>query len=264
MSSTNIPKDNSSTCPQIGILLANTGSPDAPTPGAVKSFLHEFLSDPRVIDYPRSIWLPILNGIILNVRPRRSAHLYQQIWTHEGSPLIVIAQEQAKQLRATLAAQTNIPIEIAIGMRYGNPSIPQALNTLKDQGVNRVLVFPMFPQYSGTTTGSVMDTVQTVFARWDEPFEMQAISDYHDHPAYIHALASNVKRHWSENGKEARLLLSFHGIPNRYAEGGDPYNEQCLKTSFLLAEALGLENDTWQVAFQSRFGPEIMATALHR
>jgi ferrochelatase len=240
----------------IGILLANTGTPNDPSPRAVRRFLREFLSDPRVIDYPRWLWLPILYGVILNLRPRRSARLYQQIWTREGSPILEITRRLAEGLRASVKNQTQAPIEVSIGMRYGDPSISSALRELKQRGVWRFLVLPLFPQFSGTTTASILDAVYTELGRWRDPYQLRTVPHYYHQPAYIRALANSLQRCQATGDQGKRLLLSFHGIPRSYAEAGDPYGEQCQRSSSLLAEELGLEGDSWQVAFQSRFGPQ--------
>jgi ferrochelatase len=242
--------------PTIGILLSNTGSPDGPTPQAVRRFLKEFLADPRVINYPRWLWLPILHGIILNVRPRRSARLYQQIWTSNGSPIHIISRAQAERLQEHLAAQVANPIIVSLGMRYGTPSISSELRKMKERGIEHFLVMPLFPQYSGTTSGSIFDAVFDETERWSGNFHLRKIPHYFDHPAYIRALAYSVQQHWDANGKADRILLSYHGIPKSYAKAGDPYAQQCRTSSSLLAEALGLERNTWQMAFQSRFGPQ--------
>jgi ferrochelatase len=253
--------ESSSKHEPIGILLANTGTPDGPTPRALRRFLQQFLSDPRVIHFPRWLWLPILYGVILNLRPRRSARLYRQIWTPGGSPLLEIARRQAQGLQTALAEQTptsghSAGIEVAIGMRYGNPSIRSALRSFRDHGVRRILIVPLFPQFSTTTTASILDAVYGELVNWNEPYQLSTIPSYYDHPAYIGALANSVRRHWEASGRGERLLLSYHGIPQSYAQAGDPYGEQCQRTSSLLADALGLESDSWQVAFQSRFGPQ--------
>ena len=190
--------------PPVGILLANTGTPDDPSPRAVRRFLREFLSDRRVINYPRFLWLPILHGIILNVRPQRSARLYRKIWTQAGSPLLVTTQGQTKKIREYLAARVDLPIEVAFGMRYGNPSLSSALQELKEQGVLRVLVLPLFPQFSTTTSASILDAVYNELRHWKTPYQLRTAGPYFDHPLYIQALANSVQRHWEVNGKGER------------------------------------------------------------
>lgn len=239
--------------PPTGILLANTGTPAAPTPEAVREFLADFLADPYVIDYPRWLWLPILHGIILRVRPRRSAHLYQRIWKDGGSPLLLGTQNLAHKLRTALASQLEAPIHIDVGMRYGKPSIPTALRRLQEHGIEHLLVLPLFPQYSGTTTGTILAAVDAEIKTWASPPGLTIIRDYHDHPAYIQALSAQIRTQMVE---ASPLLFSFHGIPRRYGDAGDPYELQCQKTASLIAEELDLKQEEWLLAYQSRFGPE--------
>ena len=242
--------------PCTGVLLTNLGTPDAPTPGAVRRYLAEFLADPRVVDRPRWLWLPILSGIILNIRPRRSAHAYRQIWTAAGSPLLTITQSQTQALQTSLQARFGGPVKLAFAMRYGNPSIARGLEQLRQAGARRLLILPLYPQYSAATTASTFDAVAAVFKRWPWLPETRMVMSYHDDPGYIAALKASVEKHWREHGRGQRLLLSFHGVPERYLLQGDPYHCQCHKTGRLLAEALALEDGQWQVTFQSRFGPE--------
>jgi len=241
---------------RTGVLLANTGTPDAPTPGALWRYLRQFLSDRRIIELPRPLWLPILYGIILNVRPRRSARLYRRVWTPEGSPLLVIMQRLASELCRRLAGQEQGQFFIEPGMRYGNPSIASALRKLQAEGVDQIVVLPLFPQYSGATTGSMFDAVFAELATWRRVPGLTLISQYHTHPAYLQALQSQVGRVWETTGVPARLLFSFHGIPESYARQGDPYPQQCRETAGLLAQGLGLDESQWLVSFQSRFGPQ--------
>jgi ferrochelatase len=209
----------------------NLGTPAAPTPQAVRSYLAEFLSDPRVVKLPRWLWLPILHFIVLKTRPARSAEKYAQIWTAEGSPLAVHSKRQAELLRE----KTGLPVEYA--MRYGDPSIGSALRKLQDP-----IVIPLYPQHSESTTVSVADVL---------PTDVPMIEDFHDHPAYIGALAANVRRHWQAHGRGALLVMSFHGLPKSV---GWAYETQCRTTARLLAEKLGLEPQEWKITFQSRFG----------
>jgi len=234
-------------------LVANTGTPAAPTPAAVRAFLTEFLADPFVIDYPRWLWLPILHGIILRVRPSRSAHLYQRIWTDAGSPLLLGTQNLTQKLQNALAAQLETPLHIAVGMRYGEPSIPSALCQLREYGIKRLLVLPLFPQYSGTTTGTILAAVDAEIKTWLSSPVLTIIHDYYDHPAYIQALSDQIRWHMMAGGK---MLFSFHGIPRRYEDAGDPYEAQCQRTASLLAEKLKLKPEGWSLVYQSRFGPE--------
>lgn len=241
--------------PSLGILLANTGTPDAPTAKAVRRFLAQFLADPRVIELPRWKWLPILHGIILNTRPRKSAKLYESIWDERGSPLLYHTQDLTMNLEAELRAHSlEVPINVAVGMRYGNPSIKEALRELREKGATHYVVFPLFPQYSSTTSGSIIESVLSEFTKWRWIPPVQIISDYHDHPAYISAIAENVRAFWANSPRAEKLLFSFHGIPKNYVERGDPYEKQCLRTVELLVEELALSKDEWTLAFQSRFG----------
>ncbi len=238
----------------IGILVANTGSPDAPTPAAVRRYLAQFLSDRRVIDLPRWFWFPILYGIILNFRPRHSANLYRRIWTEDGSPLVHITQEIASGLTIYLSEALPHSVIIAVGMRYGNPSIAAGLQALRTAGATDLLILPLFPQYSRTTTGSILDAVQAELATWPSIPQVHVIEDYHDHPAYIKALKQTVLDFWGKQGWPQRLLISYHGIPLSYVKRGDPYPVQCQATAQLLAESLGLTENEWMIAYQSRFG----------
>lgn len=242
--------------PCTGVLLTNLGSPDAPTPAALRRYLAQFLSDPRVIETPRAVWLPILHGIVLRTRPKRAAHAYAKVWTDEGAPLLSITRRQAQAVQQAVAARFPGPVKVEFGMRYGNPSIEQGLLELREAGARRVLVFPLYPQYSATTTGSTFDSVAEVLTRWRWLPELRMIGHYHDDPAYIQALADSIRRHWDEHGRSERLFFSFHGLPKRYFLAGDPYYCECQKTARLTAERLGLADGQWQVTFQSRFGPQ--------
>ncbi len=238
----------------LGLLLVNLGTPDAPSVAAVRRYLAEFLSDPRVIEMPRALWMIILHGIILRVRPKRSAHAYSQVWTDRGSPLLDFARRQAAALESALAERGIGPVKVALAMRYGNPSIVSGLEALHSANAHRVLVLPLYPQYSATTTASVFDAVTEELRRWRWIPELRFVNQYHDHPAYIEALADSVREHWAEHGQAERLLFSFHGIPQDYFRGGDPYYCHCQKTARLVAERLALPEETWQVGFQSRVG----------
>jgi len=241
---------------RTGVLLANTGTPDAPTTGALWRYLRQFLSDRRVIDLPRPVWLPVLYGIILNIRPRRSARLYRRIWTPDGSPLLVIMQRLASDLCRRLADHGQGQLFVEPGMRYGNPSIASALRKLQAGGVERIVVLPLFPQYSAVTTGSIFDAVFAELSTWRRLPDLTFIAQYHTHPAYLHALQSQVTRVWEASGAPVRLLFSFHSIPESYARQGDPYPQQCQETARQLAGGLGLDELQWLVGFQSRFGPQ--------
>ncbi len=236
-----------------GILLANLGTPDAPTPAALRAYLREFLWDRRVVDFPRILWWPILHSIILNIRPARSARLYRQIWTDRGSPLLVTAQQQKEALQRILRARGS-EICVELGMRYGRPSIRDGLDLLAQQGSRRICVLPLFPQYSHSTTASVFDAVADAARVLPAETTITQIHDYHAHPAYINALAASIRETWHRHGRPDRLLFSFHGIPQRYADRGDPYPGQCERTARLVATALELEDSVWAMAYQSRFG----------
>ena len=235
----------------LGILLANTGTPDAPTPKAVRRFLAQFLADPNVIEMPRWFWLPLLHGIILNTRPRRSARLYQRVWDERGSPLLYHTRDLAEKVESELRARLpEASLNVAVGMRYGNPSIKTGLEELRQKGATHFIILPIFPQYSGTTTGTIIKAVFDELKSWRWLPSVQVISDYHDHPAYIRAIAEGVRK----VQKSDKLLFSFHGIPRGYVEKGDPYEAQCLRSAELIAEELLLDKEDWLVAFQSRLG----------
>jgi ferrochelatase len=235
------------------ILLCNLGTPDAPTAPALRRYLGEFLSDARVVEIPKPIWMLILHGIILRTRPKKSAAKYASVWLPEGSPLKVWTEKQAVMLRGYLG-QRGHPVEVRYAMRYGNPSIASQLDQLKADGATRILILPAYPQYSGTTTASVFDAVYTWAAKVRRIPEFRFINNYHDDPGYIDALADRVRQHWKHNGQADKLVMSFHGVPERTLMLGDPYHCECHKTARLLAENLGLAKDRWQLTFQSRFG----------
>ncbi len=242
--------------PSVGVLITNLGTPEAPEASALRPYLKQFLSDPRVVEVPRLLWWLILNGIILRVRPRRSAQAYQTVWTEAGSPLLIHTRDQAAKLQQVLTARHGPDIRVAFGMRYGEPSIGSALQELLEAGVRQLLVLPLYPHYGGPTTGSTFDAVAADFTarRWVPDFRF--VSHYCDHPGYIKAVADSVQAHWGERGRAERLIFSYHGEPRRYLDQGDPYHCQCHKTSRLVAEALGLHEDQYLTTFQSRFGRE--------
>lgn len=235
------------------VLLVNLGTPDAPTPAALRRYLAQFLSDPRVVEIPRWAWLPILHGIILRVRPARSARKYASIWTDQGSPLAAWTAKQATLLRGYLGERGR-PVAVRHAMRYGNPSVASVLDALKADGATRILVLPLYPQYAGSTTASAIDAVTDWTASVRHLPELRFVNRYHDDPLYIAALARRVTEHWQREGQADRLLLSFHGVPKRTLLLGDPYHCECLKTARLLGERLGLASERLVVTFQSRFG----------
>lgn len=235
------------------VLLVNLGTPDAPTAGAVRRYLAEFLSDPRVVELPRWQWLPILHGIILRVRPARSARAYRKVWTAEGSPLLSHGLAQARAVEAEMA-RLGRPVPVRLAMRYGNPGMAEVLNEFRGQGLARLVVLPLYPQYSGATTGSTFDAVAGELSRWRRVPGLGFIDGYHDNPAYLDAVAESVRAAWASEGRGERLLMSFHGLPQRFLEAGDPYHCQCHATARLVAERLGLGSDDYAVSFQSRVG----------
>ena len=261
--SANTPHDHA-TGERIGILVTNLGTPDAPTTAAVRRYLAEFLADPRVIELPRWLWRLILHGVVLRIRPRRSARAYAMVWMSAGSPLLVNSRAIADALEARWAdaletrraEQQPGRVAVALGMRYGAPSIPEALHELREAGAVRIVVLPLYPQYSGATGGSTFDAVVRTLSGWRRVPALRFIDHYHDDPGYIDALAASIEAAWSEGGRPDRLLFSFHGLPRRYLHAGDPYHCECHKTARLVARKLGLDPGTWIVAFQSRVGRE--------
>lgn len=235
---------------KLGILLANLGTPQAPTSQAVKAFLSQFLHDQRVVDMSRWLWCPLLHGIILPTRSPKVAKLYQSIWMDEGSPLMVYSRRQ----RDKLAELSQWPVEL--GMTYGEPSLLEGVRKLQQQGVEQIVVLPLYPQYSATTTAAVFDGLAKALRQLPVVPELHFIRDYHDHPLYIQALAESVRASWQLHGQGDLLLCSYHGIPKRYAQNGDIYPEHCQKTTELLAQALGLPQDKVMMTYQSQFGKE--------
>lgn len=235
------------------LLYCNLGTPDAPTAPALRRYLAEFLGDQRVVEIPRPIWMLILHGIILRVRPKKSAAKYASIWTEQGSPLKVWTERQAQMLGESLTTRGH-KVVVRYAMRYGNPSVASQLEALKAEGITRVLIVPAYPQYSATTTASVFDAVYTWAAKVRRLPEFRFMNHYHDDAGYIAALAARVRAHWAAHGQPEQLVMSFHGVPQRTLELGDPYHCECYKTGRLLAEALGLAKDRYKITFQSRFG----------
>jgi protoporphyrin/coproporphyrin ferrochelatase len=238
---------------KTGIVLVNLGTPDAPTPPAVRRYLKQFLSDPRVVEIPAPVWQLILRLFILPFRPKASAQKYASIWSKEGSPLKVHTEKQANLLRGFLGERGHA-VEVAYAMRYGNPSVPDVLNKLKAANCDRILILPLYPQYSGTTTASVYDAVFSHYEKVRNLPELRLVKNYHDDSGYVGALKDSVLAHWEKNGRPEKLVMSFHGVPKRTLLLGDPYHCQCHKTARLLATELGLKEDQYMVTFQSRFG----------
>lgn len=242
---------------KVGILLANLGTPDAPTAKALRPYLQQFLMDRRVVEIPRFIWCWILHCIILVIRPKKSAEKYAQVWTKDGSPLLVHAKNQTHLLKGFLGEKIKSPFVVELGMSYGNPSMKSAIESLKAQHCDRILLFPLYPQYAASSTAAAFDSVWKTLLKTRNVPAIRSIRNYHDHPAYINALKLSVLEHWRLNGgKPSKLVMSFHGVPKVHLTKGDPYHCQCHKTARLLAEALGLSKDEYVVAFQSRFGKQ--------
>jgi len=240
---------------KLGVLITNLGTPDAPTPRALRPYLKQFLSDPRVVEVPRLLWWLILNGVILNIRPARSARSYAKVWTDVGSPLAVHTQAQAEALDKALNARGE-KFVVRWAMRYGKPAIANAIQELMDSGVRKLFVLPLYPQYSAATTASTFDALAADFQQRRWLPELRFLNGYYQHPDYISALADSIQTYWNEHGRAQRLIFSYHGVPLRYLHAGDPYFCHCLKTSRLVAEQLSLEEGQYLSSFQSRFGRE--------
>ena len=237
-----------------GVLLINLGTPDAPTPTALRPYLKEFLSNRRVIEVPRLIWWPILYGFILPFRPKQSAEKYALIWTAEGSPLKVHTERQTVLLAEMLRNTVNNKLVVEYAMNIGNPSVASVLNKMKSAGCDRILVIPLFPQYAASSTAAAMDAVFAALNHMRNMPAIRTVKQYHDHPGYIAALAQNIREYWEQHSQPDKLIISFHGVPRKNLDKGDPYFCFCQKTGRLLAEALNLEQSQYQVCFQSRFG----------
>lgn len=246
------------TQPKTGVLLINLGTPDEPTPGAVRRYLKEFLSDSRVVEIPRLIWWLILHGIILNTRPARTAKKYASIWMKEGSPLKVYTERQTQLLRGYLGERIKSPLAVTYAMRYGNPSLAKAIAELKARHCNRILVLPLYPQYASSTTGAAMDAIGEELKRHRNVPGIRFVRNFHDHPAYIDAIVKNVLAYWMKAGRPNfatdKMLMTFHGLPRFHLDKGDPYHCECHKTARLIAEQFDLKKDQYLVTFQSRFG----------
>ncbi len=248
--------DFHATASKTAVILVNLGTPDAPETSAVRRYLAEFLSDPRVIEIPRLLWRIILHGVILRIRPARSARAYQSVWTTQGSPLLVISKKLRDAVAAQIKSDPTNPILVALAMRYGNPSIASVLRELRAQAVQKIIVLPLYPQYSATTTASTFDAIVDELKTWRWVPDLQFVQAYYHESLYLDALAASVQAHWNAHGRADRLLMSFHGIPQRYFDNGDPYFCHCHATARRLAERLQLSHDQYSVAFQSRVGRE--------
>ncbi|WP_369742382.1 ferrochelatase [Pseudidiomarina sp. PP-1MA] len=256
MKFTGSPKFSHQQRDRIGVLITNLGTPDAPDTPSLRRYLRQFLSDPRVVEVPRLLWWLILNLVILVIRPKRSAAAYKTVWTERGSPLLFHTQDQQRALQQALARDYGDDVLVEFAMRYGNPSIQQGLQSLFEQGARKLMVLPLYPQYSAATSGSTFDAIAADFTqrRWLPDFRF--IAHYHDYAPYIKAVAQSIERYWQHHGKPDKLVLSYHGVPLKYLHQGDPYHCECHKTSRLIAEQLGLGKDQYVTTFQSRFGRE--------
>jgi ferrochelatase len=241
---------------KIGVLVTNLGTPEAPKKNQLKIYLKEFLSDPRVVEVPRLIWWMILNLVILNIRPKRSAKAYATVWTDRGSPLMYHTQDQCDALRDKLKQTYGENIVVEFAMRYGSPSVDSVIDSMLQRGVRKLVVLPLYPQYCASTTGSTFDAIANSFKqrRWIP--ELRFVTHYHEDPNFIQAVSDKIREHWQQNGRAEKLIFSYHGIPKRYLLNGDPYHCECHKTSRLIAENLGLTESEHFTSFQSRFGRE--------
>jgi len=241
---------------KIGVLISNLGTPEAPTKQALRPYLKQFLSDPRVVEVPKVIWWCILNGVILNLRPKRSAAAYKTVWTEDGSPLLTHTKRQAEGLAKRFKESHGDNVVVDFAMRYGEPSVATAVNNLLAQGARKIVLLPLYPQYCASTSGSTFDAIAHDFTsrRWLP--DLRFISHYHDHPEYIKCVADKIQSHWDKHGRTDKLVFSYHGIPKRYLMNGDPYHCECHKTSRLVAQALNITGEEYMTTFQSRFGRE--------
>ena len=239
---------------QVGVLITNLGTPDSPTKKDLKKYLNQFLMDKRVVDISRLVWIPLLKLIILNVRPKRSAKLYKSIWTEDGSPLLAISKKILEKIKDSFKHDINVSFDL--GMRYGNPSIDEALNQFKEKGISKIIILPLYPQAGSPTTSSTMDAVNKFLSEQSWTPSLRFISGYHDNDYYIGSISKSIENSFSTNGKPDKLIFSYHGMPERYLHEGDPYFCFCHKTTRLVAEKLNLSNDDYEMAFQSRFGYE--------
>lgn len=241
------------TASATAVLLVQLGTPDSPEPAAVRRYLAEFLSDRRVVELPRPVWLPILYGAVLTTRPRDSAGRYREIWRDGGSPLLTISRRQASLLKGVLG-ERGLAVTVALAMRYGRPSIPSVLAGLREQGLRRLLVVPLYPQYAAATTATVYDAVAAELAGWRDLPDLRFIRGFHDEPGWADVLAEGMRRHWDREGRGEHLVMSFHGLPQRAVDRGDPYQRECVATAAALADRLALRDGDWTLAYQSRLG----------
>ena len=248
--------DHKGLSPRSGVLLCNLGTPDKPSSSKLRSYLKQFLSDPRVVEVPRIIWWLVLNLIILTIRPRRSAKLYQTVWTEDGSPLLVNSLSQTEKLKTALEKKYNYEIPVELGMRYGNPSIHSAIEKLTSQNVRNITVLPLYPQYSGATTGSTFDAIADVFKKTRWVPELHFVGGYHQSSKFISALVKTIENQLKKSGNPDMIIMSYHGTPERYLKNGDPYHCFCHQTTRLVSEVLNFESDKIITTFQSRFGRE--------
>ena len=242
--------------PKTAVLLVNLGTPEQPTAASVRKYLGEFLMDPRVVQIPRPIWWLILHGIILRVRPAKSAKAYKSIWMDRGSPLMVLTEDLGLALRDLLQQREVSDVVVEIAMRYGKPSIPDQLNKLKASGVEKFIILPLYPQYAAATTASIFDKLTETLSRWKHLPTVKFISDYHLDEGYVAAVAASIEHYWQVNGKSELLLFSLHGLPAVSRKQGDPYYDQCVASTRAIATKLGLEDKAWKLVFQSRFGAQ--------
>lgn len=246
--------NNAPATARIGVLIVNLGTPDSPTYFAVQRYLREFLSDRRVIDTARLIWLPLLYGVVLPFRPLKTARNYRKIWMEEGSPLAVYSKRLAAKIGALLGGEYGGQVCVELAMTYGKPAIARAIQSFAEAGIDKLLVLPLYPQYCSSTTGSVVDGTHCALKRWRTLPQVRTINDYHDDPGYIAALSGHIQRHWAQVGERSHLLFSYHGIPDSYVAKGDPYRSQTETTTRLTAARLGLNETQWSHCYQSRFG----------
>ena len=246
--------NNTPAAARIGVLIVNLGTPDSPTYFAVQRYLREFLSDRRVIDNSRLLWLPLLYGVVLPFRPLRTARNYRKIWMPEGSPLAVYSQRLTAKIGALLGGEYGGRVRVELAMTYGKPAISRAIQSFSEAGIDKLLVLPLYPQYCSSTTGSVVDGTNRALKRWRTLPQVRTITDYHDDAGYIAALSGHIQRHWAQVGERSHLLFSYHGIPDSYVAKGDPYRSQTEATTRLTAARLGLNETQWSHCYQSRFG----------